>query len=67
MGWSEEDEYQEQQIRKRIAEAVAEEREACAAQVRHDCTACAGTGLVTGANTECEYCGRPMAAIRARS
>ena len=30
MGWSEEDEYQEQQIRKRIAEAVAEEREACA-------------------------------------
>ena len=30
MGWSEEDEYQEQQICKRIAKEVAEEREACA-------------------------------------
>ena len=30
MGWLEEDKYQEQQIRKRIAEAVAEEREGCA-------------------------------------
>lgn len=50
----------------RIAQALEAEREACALQVRHDCTACEGSGHMD-AETECEYCGRPMAAIRART
>ena len=52
-------------IKPAIEKARMEEREACAQQVRHDCTACEGTGHAD-ADTECEYCGRPMAAIRAR-
>jgi hypothetical protein len=32
--------------------------------VRHDCSACSGSGHA-GHDTECEYCGRPMQAIRA--
>lgn len=53
-----------------VLAAVAAEREACALQVRHDCTACEGTGYFPGSTdtaTECEYCGRPMTAIRARA
>ena len=55
------------QFERDLVQEVVEE---CALQVRHDCTACEGTGHFldgTGEPTECEYCGRPMAAIRARS
>lgn len=37
--------------------------EECAQKVRYDCQACEGTGHAD-AETECEYCGRPMQAIR---
>ena len=49
-------------VNKRLREVV----EDCALQVRHDCTAWEGSGHMD-AKTDCEYCGRPMAAIRARS
>ena len=49
-----------------VRRAIAAEREACALQVRHDCNACEGTGHMDS-ETECEYCGRPMAAIRQRA
>lgn len=46
--------------------------EAAIAKVRHDCPACDGSGYAAYTNNleddgtrECEYCGRPMAAIRA--
>ena len=55
----------EAEIREAEEAARREEREACALQVRHDCSACNGTGHAD-AETECEYCGRPMHAIRAR-
>lgn len=35
------------------------------ARVRQDCSACEGTGHADGVHEhECEYCGRPMAAIQ---
>lgn len=55
-----------QLLEKEIEQAIMDEREACATQVRHDCSACEGSGHAD-AETECEYCGRPMAAIRART
>ncbi len=48
-----------------VLRALGAEREACALQVRHDCSACNGSGHL--GEDECEYCGRPMAAIRARA
>ncbi len=57
----------------RIAELEAERDsirdealEEAMAKVRHDCTMCEGSGYAdpTG-EAECEYCGRPRAAIRA--
>jgi len=35
----------------------------CMEQVRAECGACSGTGHA-GDDAECEYCGRPIAAIR---
>lgn len=46
--------------------------EECKAHIRASCRVCAGTGnadhdpyLPDGDNMECEYCGRPMDALRA--
>ncbi len=60
MGWSEEDEHREQQIRKRIAEAVASERE--------DCAKCAENRIAPGADLVARQAGAVIArAIRART
>ena len=40
-------------------------REACCAAIRHECGPCNGTGHAEGIHEyECEYCGRPISAIR---
>ena len=50
-----------------LAQAAREGRaqafEEAAIKVRHDCPACSGTGQC--GPDECEYCGRPIDAIRA--
>ena len=49
------------------ARAVEAEREGCIAAIRAACGPCLGTGHADGVEeAECEYCGRPIAAIRAR-
>ena len=60
----------EEEMMRRAAElAVAGEREACAKRIRASCSACGGTGVggvdPRGDAVECEYCGRPIAAILA--
>lgn len=54
-----------EQLAALLASVRDKEREACAQKIRHDCVACDGTGHAS-ADSECEYCGRPIAAIRAR-
>lgn len=56
-----------------VLEEVEREREANCKAIRAACAMCAGTGSVPDspspgyvASTECEYCGRPIAAIRSR-
>lgn len=50
--------------------AVAEERAACCDAIQAACGACDGKGHAGNPHEEqsfeCEYCGRPIAAIRAR-
>jgi rubrerythrin len=46
-----------------LATARADALEEACGSVRHECSACGGSGHAD-ANTECEYCGRPMQAIR---
>jgi len=58
-----------------LATAREKEREACCEAIRANCTGCNGTGVGGWEShpdgqhaqaVECEYCGRPIAAIRAR-
>lgn len=40
--------------------------EEAATAIRHECGMCSGTGFADqSGDVECEYCGRPLAAIRA--
>ncbi len=60
---------------KAVDQAAEATREACCVKIRADCQACEGTGYLahnpeSGPSgpydpDECEYCGRPIAAIRA--
>lgn len=44
-----------------------EEREDCCTAIRAACGMCEGSGYADGSgDSECEYCGRPIAAIRAQ-
>lgn len=49
--------------------ARADERERCVNEIRKNCGPCGGRGFMSvdsqGNPVECEYCGRPMNAIRA--
>ena len=60
---------EEEMMRRAAQLAVAEERDACAKRIRASCKACDGTGVggidPRGDAVECEYCGRPMRAVRA--
>lgn len=53
------------EIQERIRAAVEAQKERDAKAIRDNCPACEGTGHAD-AETECEYCGRPIAAIRAQ-
>lgn len=59
LGWLSPD-----QLTARDAEVTRMALEMARNQVRHDCTVCNGSGHAD-ADSECEYCGRPMQAIRA--
>jgi hypothetical protein len=57
------------QLKAQLVRVRAEVIEECATAIRQACAACGGTGAAhqSGPDTwdECEYCGRPIAAIRA--
>lgn len=53
-------------VREGVRGAVEEFRERVVKLVRHECIACGGSGYMPGSElepSECEYCGRPIAAI----
>ena len=61
----------EASIAKELREAILKEREENILAIKTACDACKGTGGVlahdgSGDEIACEYCGRPVAAIRAR-